>query len=51
MTSIPMIDDEGINNTAYTFTITNTSNTVINTKISIENNNSTIDIRAVRYGL
>ena len=48
--TVPVIDEIGLNNTPYTFTIKNTSSVPINANIKLEINNTTnIDIEAVRY--
>ena len=47
---LPKIDEVGLLNSPYTFTITNTSNVSINAKIQLEiNKNTNIDLGAVRY--
>lgn len=50
LTTVPVIDEVGINNTPYTFTITNTSSVTIDIKILLDINNQTnIDLEAVKY--
>ena len=47
---VPKIDEVGLLNSPYTFTITNTSSISINAKIQLEiNKNTNIDLGAVRY--
>jgi len=50
--TVPVIDDVGITNTPYTFTVTNTSSVPINAKIMLDvDNQTTINLGAVRYAL
>ncbi len=49
---IPVIDDVGITNSPYEFSITNTSSVPINAKIGLViDSSTTIPLGAVRYGL
>ena len=48
--TVPVIDEIGLSNTPYTFTVTNTSLVPINANIKLEVNDSTnIDLGAVKY--
>ena len=48
--AVPVIDEIGLENTPYTFTITNTSQIPINAKIGLIINDSTnIDLGGIRY--
>ena len=49
--TVPVLDEVGLENDPYIFTVQNTSEVPINVKISIIDNGSTIPISAVRYGL
>ena len=49
--AVPVIDDVGIENTAYTFSVTNTSNMSVSStiRVKLDDTLNTIDERAVRY--
>lgn len=48
--TVPVIDDVGITNTPYEFTVTNTSRVPINAKIMLDvDNSTTINLGAVKY--
>ena len=50
--TVPVIDDVGLTNSPYEFTVTNTSSVPINAKIGlIVDTTTTIPLGAVRYGL
>ena len=50
--NVPMIDDLGLKNTPYEFTIENTSKVPINVDIKVDvDNNTSIHLGAVRYGI
>ena len=49
--TVPVIDDVGLTNSPYEFTVTNTSSVPINAKIGlIVDTTTTIPLGAVRYG-
>ena len=51
ITTLPVLDEVGLQNTPYTFTLTNASPVPINAKLYLVDNSSTIDLRAVKYAL
>ena len=50
--AVPVIDEVGLENTPFTFTITNTSSIPINAKVTLTiNDSTTIDVGGVRYAV